>query len=171
MAGDVELRPATLDDLDEVVALWAHYIRAHRQNPAYRLSRKGLQRRRERFRDHIRGEESCVFVLARQDGGLDGMITCFAQDNEPYFLPPSYARIQTPYVRPDARRRGNLKKLVAAAFRWARESELTEVRLLTPATDVVSNAIADELGFDAVEVIRRKPVDWRSPPEEQVEEE
>jgi GNAT superfamily N-acetyltransferase len=170
MAGDVELRPATLDDLDEVVALWAHYIRAHRQNPAYRLSKKGLQRRRERFRDHIRGEESCVFVLARQDGGLDGMITCFAQDNEPYFLPPSYARIQTPYVRPDARRRGNLKKLVAAAFRWAREAELTEVRLVTPATDVVSNAIADELGFDAVEVIRRKAVDWRSPPEEQVEE-
>lgn len=167
---DVELRRANLEDLDELVALWAHYIRAHRDNPAYRMARKGLEHRRERFREHITGEESAVFVLARDDGGLDGMITCFAEENHPYFLPPHYARIQTPYVRPDARRRGNLKKLLAAAFRWAREAELTEVRLVTSAGDTVGNAIAEELDFRAVEVVRRKPVDWKRPPEDQVEE-
>ena len=169
MGEDARIRTATLDDLDEVVALWAHYIRAHRSNPAYRLAKQGLASRRERFRQHIRGEDSCVFVLAREDGGLDGMITCFAQENEPYFTPPRYARLQTPYVRPDARKKGNLKQLLAAAFRWARQAELTEVRLVTPATDVVSNALAEEMDFEAVEVMRRKPVDWRSPPEKQVE--
>lgn len=170
MSEEIEIRPASHDDLDEVVALWAHYIRTHRDNPAYRLAKKGLERRREHFRKHIVGEDSAVFVVARQDGGLDGLVTCFAEDNLPYFLPPRYARIQTPYVRPDARRKGNLKKLLAAAFRWARQSELTEVRLFTPASDVMANAIAEELGFEAVEVVRRKRVDWRSPPEQQVED-
>lgn len=168
--GDVTLRRAVLEDLDELVALWAHYIRAHRDNPAYRLARRGLELRRQRFRDHVTGDDSTVFVLARDDGGLDGMITCFTEENAPYFLPPHYARIQTPYVRPDARRRGNLKKLLAAAFRWARESELTEVRLVTSAGDAVGNAIAEELDFRAVEIVRRKPIDWQRPPEDQVEE-
>ena len=169
MAEEVELREARPEDLDELVALWAHYLRAHRENPAYRMAKAGLERRRERFRDHVMGEDSAVFVLARQDGGLDGMISCFAEENHPYFLPPKYARIQTPYVRPDARRKGHLKKLLAAAFRWAREAELTEVRLVTAAGDVVGNALAEEMGFEAVEVVRRKPVDWQRPPDRQVE--
>lgn len=169
MSDEVTLRPAMPDDVEEVLALWAHYLRARRENPVYRLSKNGLERRREIFRRHIEGEDSIVFVLERDDGGLDGMITCFEEDNLAYFQPPRYARVQTPFVRPDARRRGNLKKLLAAAFRWAREMELTELRLYTSAEDVLGNAMAEEMGFEAVEVIRRKPLDWSRSPEEQVE--
>jgi len=168
MAEEPRVRRATSEDLEEVLALWSHYLRLHRDNPAYRMRRNGLEARRERFRRHLEGPESAVFVLERDDGGLDGMITCFAEENLPYFMPPRYARIQTPYVRPDARRKGNLKRLLRAALTWAREEELTELRLFTSAGNVVANAIAEELGFEAVEVVRRKPVDWRSPPEEQI---
>jgi hypothetical protein len=35
-----------------------------------------------------------------------------------------------------------------------------EVRLFIGADNVLANAIAEELGFDAVEVVRRKAVDW-----------
>ena len=38
MTADVPVREATMDDVDELVALWAHYIRVHRTNPAYRLA-------------------------------------------------------------------------------------------------------------------------------------
>ena len=88
------------------------------------------------------------------------MITCRMEENQPYFLPPRFARIQTPFVRPDARRKGNLKRLLTAAHRWAREREFTELRLFIGADNVLANAIAEELGFDAVEVVRRKAVDW-----------
>jgi GNAT superfamily N-acetyltransferase len=167
---ETTVRRATLDDLDEVLALWTHYLRQHRGNPAYRLAKPGLEKRRELFRQHIEGPKSVVFVLARRDGGLDGMVTCFAEENLPYFVPPRYARIQTPYVREDARRRGNLRQLITAALRWAREEEFVEIRMYTPATSVVGNAIAEELGFEAIEVVRRKPVDWRSPPERQLDD-
>lgn len=167
---DTTVRRATLQDLEEVVALWSHYIRTHRDNPAYRPASDAIERRTELFREHILGDDSAIFVIAREDGGLDGMLTCFAEDNYPYFLPPAYARFQTPYVRPDARKRGNLKRLLAAGFEWARNMELTEVRLYTAADNVLANAIAEEHGFEAVEVVRRRKVDWSRPPKEQVSE-
>lgn len=170
MSAGITLRRATLDDLPELVALWSHYIREHQANPVYRrLPPRALDERRRIFARRLEDERSAVFVLAREDGGLDGMTVCFVEENEPYFLPKRYARLQTPFVRKDARRRGNLKRLLRAAFTWAREQELTELRLHVGADNVLANAIADELGFEAVEVVRRRALDWRAPPERQVE--
>ncbi len=171
MSEESQLREATEADLDELVALWAHYVRAHRHNPAYnRVARTGFVSRRAAFATDIRDEHASVFVLARRDGGLDGMISCRVTTNLAYFQPHVFGRIQTPYVRPDARRKGNLKRLLAAAYRWARERELLEVRLYVGADNVVANAIAEELGFDAVAVVRRKAIDWSTPPERQLAE-
>lgn len=171
MADEVRVRRAGPSDLDEIVALWSHYIRSHKGNPAYcRLTPDGIRKRSNLFVRHLTGEDSAIFVVEREDGGLDGMLTCFVEENAPYFQPHKYARIQTPYVRPDARRKGNLKRLLAAAYRWAREKEMTEIRLYTGADNVVANAIGEEMGFEAIEVVRRRPIDWTRPPEKQVEE-
>lgn len=169
MSEEFGLREATEGDLDELVALWTYYIRDHRHNPAYnRVTRTGFVSRRAAFANDIRDESSAVFVVAREDGGLDGMITCRIESNKPYFQPHRFGRIQTPYVRPDARRKGNLKRLLTAAYRWAREQELLEVRLDVGADNVLANVIAEELGFDAVRIVRRKAIDWSRPPEQQI---
>jgi GNAT superfamily N-acetyltransferase len=159
------LREATVDDLDELVALWAHYVRGHQHNPAYRqLTKDALVHRRRAYAAYIERTDATVFVLACSDGGLDGMITCFVEDNVPYFQPGRYARVQTPFVRPGARRRGNLRRLLRAATRWAREEGMTEMRLYTAADNVVANALSEELGFEAALVIRRRPVGKRRAP-------
>jgi GNAT superfamily N-acetyltransferase len=92
------------------------------------------------------------------------MISCFVEKNVPYFNPPSFGRLQTPYVRPEARGRGHLRRLLDAAYRWAREMELTEVRLFTSALEAQPNQLAEELGFEAFGIIRRKPISWDYPP-------
>ena len=157
------IRLATLDDLDELVAMWAQYMRAHALNPAYRqLRHNALTERRRVFSVLIAEATAAIFVVERR-GGLDGMISVHLEENEPYFNPPRYVRIQTPFVRPDARRQGNLKRLLDAAFEWAREWELDEVRLFMGADNVIANAVAEELGFEAVEIVRRKPIDRVEP--------
>lgn len=164
MSDGVVVRTATEEDLDELVALWAHYIRIHRVNPGYQLRRPGgLGERRKVFAGHIEGAESRVFVIPRDDGGLDGMITCFVEKNTAYFMPPRYGRLQTPFVRPEARGRGYLNRLLAAAYCWARELELTEVRLFTSAYDPAPNDLAEELGFRAMEYVRRRTIEWDYP--------
>jgi len=158
------VRLATPEDLDELVAMWAQYMRAHALNAAYRRLRPtALADRGRRFLRLIEEATSAVFVIEGEDGGLDGMITCFLEENEEYFNPPLYVRIQTPFVRPEARRQGNLKRLLHATFEWARHWEAEEVRLYTGADNVVANAVADELGFEAVEVVRRRPLDRVEP--------
>ncbi|MFQ5529879.1 MAG: GNAT family N-acetyltransferase [Gemmatimonadota bacterium] len=165
MTPDVRVREATLDDLDELVALWAHYMRFHRANPAYRLCRAdGLERRREVFEEHLKNRDSAVLIVPRPDGGLDGMLTCFVERNTGYFDPPRYCRLQTPFVRPEVRGRGYVRKLLAAAYRWAREHGLTEIRLYTSAYEEAANRRAEELGFEAFEVVRRRPVERNYPP-------
>ncbi|MGB5526159.1 MAG: hypothetical protein WBN79_04800, partial [Gemmatimonadota bacterium] len=93
------VRRATLDDLDEILSLWVHYIRVHRANPAYRnMPPDAVRIRRTVFESHIRGEDSEVFVVMGSDGSLEGMLTCFEEENAAYFHPPKDARIQTPFV-------------------------------------------------------------------------
>jgi GNAT superfamily N-acetyltransferase len=165
-----KVRRATRDDLDEILGLWSHFIRSHSTNPAYRnLPPAALDLRREMYVKKIENPDTAVFVVARPDGGLDGMITCFVEENLPYLQPRFYGRFQTPFVRPDARGRGNLKKLLNEAYRWARERELTEVRLYTGADNLLANALADELGFTAIEVVRRRPIDWSMHPRDGAE--
>lgn len=164
MTVDVPVRKATLDDLEELVALWAHYIRVHRANPAYRLCRAdALEQRRQLFERHVQGRGSCVFVVPGPDGGLDGMLSCFVEENTGYFDPPRYGRLQTPFVRPEARGRGNVRRLLAAAYLWAREQGLTEIRLFTSAYEPAPNRRAEELGFEAFEIVRRRPVERNYP--------
>jgi len=164
MSRDCAVRRATEADLDEITALWSHYIRVHRANPAYRnLPPGALERRRELFARHVAGPDSAVFVLDDPDGGLDGFVTCFIEESPDYLNPPRYGRLQTPYVRPEARGRGHLRRLLDAAYRWARELELTEVRLFMLPGDEGADRLADELGFEAIAVVRRRTIEWDYP--------
>ena len=164
MSRSSTIRRATPDDLDEILSLWVHYIRIHRQNPAYRnMPPDALKRRRALFEEHITGEGSEVFVVVGQDGSLEGLLTCFEEPNTSYFHPPKYARIQTPFVRPEARGQGHMRRLLDEAYRWARERELTEVRLYVSAMAEEANRIAEDKGFEAIAVIRRRPVEWDYP--------
>ena len=97
------------------------------------------------------------------------MLVCFVEENEPLFDPPRYVRIQTPFVRREERRKGNLRRLLRAAFEWAEDWDIHEVRLFTGADNLIANALADDLGFEAIEVVRRyslrpepemNPEDW-----------
>ncbi|MFO7586896.1 MAG: GNAT family N-acetyltransferase [Gemmatimonadota bacterium] len=165
MTRDCAVRRATEADLDEITALWAHYIRLHRTNPAYRQLPPGaLERRRELFARHVAGPDSAVFVLDHPDGGLDGFLACFVEEGPRYLSPPRYGRLQTPYVRPEARGRGHLRRLLDAAYRWARELELTEVRLYMSPGDAGANRLAEELGFEAIAIVRRRAIEWDYPP-------
>lgn len=164
MSAATQVRRATPEDLDEILSLWVHYIRVHRKNPAYRnMPPDALQKRRELFLEHITGDASEVFVVVGADGCLEGLLTCFEEVNTSYFHPPKYARIQTPFVRPEARGRGHMRRLLDEAYRWARERELTETRLYVSALATEANRIAEEKGFEAIAVIRRRAIEWDYP--------
>jgi GNAT superfamily N-acetyltransferase len=62
--------------------------------------------------------------------------------------------VSSVYVRPEARRKGVLRALLAAADRWARARDLDQMRLHNVAGSADAEAAWSALGFDVVEQVR-----------------
>jgi GNAT superfamily N-acetyltransferase len=87
-----------------------------------------------------------------------GILRCMVGQGSPLMHPERYGYIASVYVRPAYRRRGVLRALLAAAERWCWEQGLTELRLHNAVDSTLANASWASLGFEAVEVLRIRPV-------------
>ena len=161
----VQVRPATPADLAFVVELRMALLREHGSNPIYaRLRPDAPERARRIFAAQLASPNERIF-LAESDGRVIGIIRCVESSGSPLLDPTRYAYISSAYVRPEARRRGALRALVAAARSWCAERGLDEARLHSVAGDEGSNRAWDALGFDVVEHMRRsviRPEDGQS---------
>lgn len=154
----VQVRPATPADLAFVVELRMALLREHGNNPIYaRLRPDAPERARRIFSAQLSSPNERIF-LAESDGTVIGIIRCVESTGSPLLDPARYAYISSAYVRPEARRRGALRALVAAARNWCAERGLDEARLHSVAEDEGSNRAWDALGFDVVEHMRRSVI-------------
>ena len=148
------VRPATLADLDAVVALRIALLREHAHNPVYgRLRDDAPQRARRLFASQIESPHE-VTLLAERRGRAVGILRCVDAAGSPLLHPAHYAYVSSVYVAPSERRSGVLKALMNAAETWSRERGLTEMRLHNAADNPVAGATWEAMGFEVVEVLR-----------------
>ncbi|MFL5561031.1 MAG: GNAT family N-acetyltransferase [Gemmatimonadaceae bacterium] len=154
----VAVRPATSADLAAVVELRMALLREHGGNPIYaRLRADAHDRARRMFAAQLTSPNERIF-LAEAGGTVIGIIRCVESTGSPLLEPARYGYISSAYVRPEARRRGALRALVAAARRWCLDRGLDEARLHSVANDEGSNRAWDALGFEVVEHMRRSSI-------------
>ena len=154
----VQVRPATPADLAHVVALRMALLREHSSNPVYaRLRPDAPERARRIFAAQLTSTSERIF-LAEENGVVVGIIRCVDSTSSPLLEPARYGYISSAYVRPEARRRGALRALVASARTWCAERGLDEVRLNSVAGDEGSNRAWSALGFEIVEHMRRSAI-------------
>ena len=155
----VTVRPATPGDLASVIELRMALLREHGSNPIYaRLRPDASDRARRMFAAQLTSPNERIF-LAEDGERVIGIIRCVESTGSPLLDPARYAYISSAYVRPEARRQGALRALVAAARHWCVERGLDEARLHSVAGDEGSNRAWDALGFEVVEHMRRSPID------------
>jgi GNAT superfamily N-acetyltransferase len=148
------VRPATPRDLDAVVALRIALLREHPDHPIYGRLRTEVDRRaRELFAAQIRSRTETIF-LAELAGEVIGIIRCVESIGSPLLEPTRYAYVSSAYVRPDVRRRGVLRALLAEADRWCRARGLDPMRLHNVAGSEAAERAWDALGFAVVEQVR-----------------
>lgn len=153
-ARDVRIREATPRDLAAVVALRLALLREHPDHPVYgRLRRDVADRARELFASQLRSPNEVIF-LAEAKGEAIGVLRCVESVGSPLMEPAHYAYVSSVYVRPEARRRGVLRALLAAAERWARARGLGQMRLHNVAGSANAEAAWSALGFGVVEQVR-----------------
>jgi ribosomal protein S18 acetylase RimI-like enzyme len=150
----VTVRAATPDDLDTVVELRVALVSEHRDNPLYaRLRPDAAVQARRHFAVQLRSPDE-VILLAEHDGRAVGILRCVQVAGIPLVFPVVHGYISSVYVVPEARRRGVLRALFAAALGWCRARGLTEIRLHNAVENSAANAAWESLGFTAAEYLR-----------------
>src|SRR6187402_2401122 len=152
------VRPATPRDLDAVVALRIALLREHPDHPIYGRLRPEIDRRaRELFSAQLRARTETI-LLAEVAGEVVGIIRCVESIGSPLLEPARYAYVSSAYVRPEMRRRGVLRALMAEVERWSRARGLDQMRLHNVAGSEAAERAWDALGFEIVEQVRARTI-------------
>jgi len=152
------IRPATPRDLDAVVALRVALLREHPDHPIYGRLRPEINRRaRELFAAQLRTRTETI-LLAELAGEVVGIIRCVESLGSPLLEPARYAYVSSAYVRPEARRRGVLRALLAEVERWCVARGLDQMRLHNVAGSDAAEGAWDALGFGIVEQVRLRTI-------------
>jgi GNAT superfamily N-acetyltransferase len=158
----VRIREATPRDLAAVVALRLALLREHPEHPVYgRLRRDVADRARELFASQLRSPNEVIF-LAEEKGEAIAVLRCVESVGSPLMEPARYAYVSSVYVRPEARRRGVLRAMLATAERWARARGLRQMRLHNVAGSTNAEAAWSALGFGVVEQVRLRDLSTES---------
>lgn len=167
MISDVVVRPARLDDLDQIVALRVALLREYREHPLYtELRDDAPDRARELYFTQLSAPDETI-LLAERDARVIGLLRCVDAPGSPLLRPDRYCYVSSVYVVPAERRRGVLRALVAAAERWCADRGLSEMRLHNAASANTAAAVWSAFGFEVVEEVRRRvlPAERRPHPE------
>jgi GNAT superfamily N-acetyltransferase len=152
------VRPATPRDLDAVVALRIALLREHPDHPIYGRLRPEIDRRaRELFAAQLRARAETIF-LAELAGEVVGIIRCVESIGSPLLEPARYGYVSSAYVRPDVRRRGVLRALLAEVEQWCRSRGIDQMRLHTLARTETADRAGHALGFAIVEQVRLRTI-------------
>jgi GNAT superfamily N-acetyltransferase len=153
---DLAVRPARLDDLNDIVELRLALLREYSDAPMYeRLRPDAESRARELFSSQLLAVNETI-LLALRRGRSVGILRCVDTVGSPLVYPDRYCYVSSVYVRPAERRNGVLRALVAAAERWCAERGIGEMRLHNSLSSPIAGEVWDAFGFEVVEHVRRR---------------
>ena len=154
----LSVRPAQLDDLESVVELRIALLREYGDHPVYgQLRRDATDRAFELYAAQLRSPHEKIF-LAERSSRVVGILRCVDSPGSPLLHPDHYCYVSSVYVRPEERRHGVLRALLAAADAWCAERGIDEMRLHNSPTSEAAERAWSTLGFQIVEHVRRRPL-------------
>ena len=154
----IEVRRATIADLDTVVELRIALLREYAAHPIYgRLHPEAETRARPLFLQQIQSPDQAIFLAEHQDR-VAGIVRGVDSKGSPLLMPDRYCYVTSVYVRPDHRRHGVLSALMEQLERWARQRGLMEMRLHNSTLNAATRSAWDQLGFEINEEVRLKQI-------------
>ena len=154
------IRPATLDDYDEICRLIAQLDKFHRDVYPQYFREAIPTRERDYLESFVVDEERDMFV-AEQDGKLSGAVTVEVRNvpDIPIIRPRSYVMIDTLVVDEDSRSRGIGQALMKTAHEWGKARGIREFELGVFAFNEGAIRFYEKLGY---EILRHRMV-WNMP--------
>ncbi|NEE00146.1 GNAT family N-acetyltransferase [Phytoactinopolyspora halotolerans] len=112
---------------------------------------------RDRVARNAAGRLTCTYVIARNDGRLAGMTSCFV---EPEFTDYVSAHIVAVYVTPGFRGNGSATRLIEAVIAWAHDvAGADRIRLFVMEANERAEAFYRRIGFSRTGATMAYPPD------------
>jgi GNAT superfamily N-acetyltransferase len=154
----IEVRRATIADLDDVIALRIALLREYGDHPIYgRLHPEAEARARPVFSQQIQAPDQAIFLAAHL-GAIAGIARCVDSRGSPLLVPDRYCYVTSVYVKREHRRNGVLRAMMDRVEEWATERGLSELRLHNSTLHAGTRATWDQLGFEVNEEVRLKQI-------------
>ena len=155
------MRAATADDLEAVVALRLALLREEGLRAGHAPPRRDTtSRARHTYALQLANPCEATFLAIDGDTAV-GILRCTVSSEVSPARQARYAFLTSAYVVPSHRRRGVMRRLLDAADGWCRKEQLSEMRLHVQWENVGGNAAWEALGFDPIELRRRRAVPQR----------
>lgn len=152
------VRPASVRDLEAVVALRLALLREEAANPFFANPHPDAERRALRLtRNELEATDQVMLVALRQQA-IVGMLRCRIVRRTPLVADVRQAVVTTVFVDPGCRRTGVLRALLDAADRWCRRHRLTGMRLQCALSNKAGRKAWEALGFQPAELLYLRPV-------------
>jgi len=151
----IRVRAATAADLDTIAALRLALLREYGSHAVYGRLHPDAEARAPQLCAQQLASPSDAFFLAEVDGAVAGLLRCTESHASPLLELERFAYVSSVYVRPDCRRRGVLRALMARADGWCVERGLSEMRLHNVPGGTAA-AVWAGLGFGVVEEVRTR---------------
>ena len=154
----IEVRRATIADLDTVIELRLSLLREYGDHPIYgRLHPEAELRARPVFLQQIQSPDQAIFLASRA-GSIAGIARSVDSRGSPLLMPDRYCYVTSVYVRPEHRRHGVLSALMNHIEEWAKQRGLSEMRLHNSTLNAATRSAWDQLGFAINEEVRMKDI-------------
>ena len=151
------VRPARIQDLDRVAALWSAITKHHAHlDPLFSMRPDADAELRELLSALLRDPDAEIFVYDAL-GDLPGMCIVRIDRAPPILEEVERAEITDLGVRESHRRRGIGRTLVAEALQWVRENGVTRVEVQVARGNTEGQAFWHSEGFgDFMEILHRR---------------
>jgi ribosomal protein S18 acetylase RimI-like enzyme len=128
--GNLTIRSATVDDLDEIVEMWWESARYHEElEPRFQYAPDALNASREFISKQIQSENG-YYWLAQIDGVSVGYVEAMVVERPPIHAHRKVGYIGSLYVKPHTRRKGIGTELWTVAQKWLIEKDIAVINLM-----------------------------------------
>lgn len=152
----VLVREAAVDDLDLLVTMRLALLADEARSASFVEAHPDAVSRARRLTAQQFRAPHQVFFVCFVGRAPAGMLRCGLTMGSPLQRHTTRGMLTAAYVVPRFRCRGVLRRLVAAAGAWSAARGVNDLRLHCLTANAAGNAAWEALGFEVVEVVRRR---------------
>lgn len=155
MNAPIKIRPATMEEIDSVCALWQQLETSKKQQPFGGDKADEILERTQNLVAHSITSETAISLVAENEGQLIGTLSAYIYE-KPAVQLPTVAVLYSLWVDPEHRREGIALSLLASTEQALKNMGAQSLQVAWDSGNMPAEQFWQQAGFTPYEVIASK---------------